>query len=1184
MDRVVVNSFEKGMILDLDYTKIPKGRYLLAKDITIYNKEGKNYVITNIMGNIEAFSVTDGFVPVGCAVHRGIMYVLSAKDDGSGEGEIGCYPSPTGTGFTHTYKALQNYDGGDMRSSDLQFYPQHRVEVVTKSYFDSSVNIYFADGNNPFKVVNNGFKDDGSTGEISYTQANFNTLISLILYPNTSPKIDDFSVSIGGILKYGMYSFFIRHVTATLDGTTYYDIPGPIPVYDGNDGDDSLAGGNAELRSNKKITLFLKDVDNTYDYVEIAYKRSFSDYGGLPVAEYGIINKRYKITGSSMDVEISGNEGERLIKESELEMKPSERNTPKSITIVDKRLWGANWKRANTRNDLLSDFASKIKIKYYSTTLPDDVWMNGSSGTQFRNIGNHKYIGYFSGETYPFGVVLELNNGTYTQVFSLNGADAFANTSPDYTVGGADKGNKSGIYRFPGPHMVPVQGNDVVTVLAVEFDMVDAVVSIMGDNPNSWIRFNVRSLHFVRGERKKNLQAQGMMIMASLPYIKDATDPATPTTPTEDCSVHGKYMNYGQEVGDSYYDYTQVRFPVDIIFDDCFWGRKWYNHSGDQPQAFNRQFPKKYAPVYRSYMPAFIKDAGNLDTLPNGNYLTRIFAMPGKYGFYSPEFLFNEINDINDCNYIYRIGKTLYKHGDIVYHSSIMNIHDNRGIWDPTVGNEFIEITDHPALPTRVPSWMIESVSAVNLLYNDDRIKSIDNKKMIGEETLVQPGNGGYYDYINAVDEPYSSIENTWFWSKESDDDPFGVHHQASNRSMILAKYLGIDITETISSSDDYDNYNLDIVNIYKEDPTTVDILQYESGILSDDYKFIGDTVLLDVLIGYYRDSTLDLHPVRIYDGDCFTQRFYFRHMQWGGSKFLYGLGNGNWNDEDAYDRPTMEDKIKYSFGVELGFVVQSTINTALRGEYKDYSYWPKEDYNWISQAYPDYKENFALNKGYSVVLSNNKFRVYDENIPNPTINYLGTIAYSDADIPGSIIDPFRSFRSGNYKNFDIKYGSIVKLAEYFDHMVSVWEDGILEHFVNERIAMGQGQGSVYGYGDVLSDKTLTLAEYGSQNQFGVGETETGIYGVDWKRGIIWMVKGQYSSTGRFFLSAYDLTEKEMVKTWLYNILDDAVDGITDKTADFKDDTIEGSGIVVGYDPVLGDIYFTVLYKKDQWQ
>ena len=1177
MDRTVVNVFEKGMVQDVDFSKIPQNKYFLAKDIAVYHKGAKTFVVTNIRGNIEVFQVTNNFVPIGYAVQRGIIYIFSANKDGSGEGEVGSYPYPDNGEFIRDYKPLQNLDGGDMRTDIFKFLPAHRLEVISKTYYDSSVNLYFTDANEVVRVVNNGFKDDGTVGDISYNSGTFETHLSLILYAKEFPYLNDFDVVSGGSFKYGSYIFYLRHKTKTMDTTTFTELVGLVPVFKGSEGDDDMEGGDAELRSDKKIVLDIKNIDSSYEYIEVAYRRSFSDYGGVAVHEYGIINKQFAITGTDMSIEITGNEGERLVTEQEMEMKPPEINTPKSITIVENRLWGANWKRKNVRHDLLNDFANKIKVRYGTASLPDKVWLNGNSDTQFKIVDNYKYIGYFSGETYAFGMVAELNDGTITQPYPLWGVDAFANNTPDYTVGGADKGNLRGIYRFPGPHQVPIHNSGHVTVLSVILDFTDAMNSVMENEDNAWIRFNVKAIHFVRTDRFKNLQAQGLMMMASKPFIEDGTSPAP--IPTEDASIDGQFIQYMQDdSGNTYYDYTQRKFSADEFYDNEFWGRLSYPHAGSTNDDYGRQFPEKYAPIYRGYAPAFKKDAGNLDHSPNANYLTRVFLKSGKYGFYSPEILFNELNATDNFNYVYRIGKTIYKHSDIVANSPTGNIHDNYGLWEHSIKAHTITTPNEANFPTRVPLWEVVAVKPEALLYNDERIIAIDNKIMIGEESLLQPGNDGYFDFINAADEPYSSVENTWFWSKESDEDPFGAHHQDSNRSFVLAKYVGIDINESLTAVNDYDNYNLDIVNIYKTNPNSVNILDYST--LSENYFFIGHPVYMEDLIGYVKAGTIGLHSEVIYDGDCFTQRFYFRQMQWGGSKFLYGLGNANWDDINAEDRPTMDDPIKYSFGIDMGFIVQSSINTALRGKYKDHSYWPNEDPDWIVGAYPDKKENFAMNKGYSDTDSDNSFRIYNKDDIYSTLDFIATIAYSDKDIAGSIADPFRVFRSANRKDFSMSHGPINKLAVYMDNLISIQDDAINQHYVNERIVMGKGEENVYGYGDVLADKTRMLAEYGSQHQFSIVETQTGVYGMDWKRGIIWNVTGKYGSTGSFYLVAVDITEQQLIKTWTEKVINDAVGGYTDRSTELRDDTINGSGLVAGYDPDLGNIYFTYMFRE----
>jgi len=59
---------------------------------------------------------------------------------------------------------------------------------------------------------------------------------------------------------------------------------GIIPVYIGNINDPkSIRGAIANERTDKLIKLKIKHIDKAYDYINLYYVRTTSDYGETPV-------------------------------------------------------------------------------------------------------------------------------------------------------------------------------------------------------------------------------------------------------------------------------------------------------------------------------------------------------------------------------------------------------------------------------------------------------------------------------------------------------------------------------------------------------------------------------------------------------------------------------------------------------------------------------------------------------------------------------------------------------------------------------------------------------------------------------------------------------------------------------------------------------------------------------------
>jgi hypothetical protein len=106
------------------------------------------------------------------------------------------------------------------------------------------------------------------------------------------------------------------------------------------------------------------------------------------------------------------------------------------------------------------------------------------------------------------------------------------------------------------------------------------------------------------------------------------------------------------------------------------------------------------------------------------------------------------------------------------------------------------------------------------------------------------------------------------------------------------------------------------------------------------------------------------------------------------------------------------------------------------------------------------------------------------------------------------------------------------------------------------------------------------MATFGTQHKWSVIEGDT-LYGVDWKRQVIWMVDLQRSTTGSRYLEAKDITKELYVKKWMRDTALVISGGDYDVTKKYADDTMNGDGIVTGYDPDTGDVYF-IFHKRTE--
>ena len=218
-----VNIFVKGIIQDIDIGNVPSDKYLTAWDIKLMDKEGQGFVLTNIDGSEIAFTLPSlisgkNFIPLGWVQHKNIIYIISCSDDDLGTGEIGSFPSvnPVSGKFTAEYRALNNYMVKDingvyqrsgMRSDLFHFNTAYMLDVQAKDHYDGSVDIYIADGLNPLRVINTGFNQEGLANTTVYNDETFETNVNLALSSKSILNVSSFSITTGGVFKYGNYIF-----------------------------------------------------------------------------------------------------------------------------------------------------------------------------------------------------------------------------------------------------------------------------------------------------------------------------------------------------------------------------------------------------------------------------------------------------------------------------------------------------------------------------------------------------------------------------------------------------------------------------------------------------------------------------------------------------------------------------------------------------------------------------------------------------------------------------------------------------------------------------------------------------------------------------------------------------------------------------------------------------------------
>jgi len=1178
----------------------------------------------------EEFQTSDGFIILGACQHDGIAYIFSYNDI-TGEGEIGSFPSPDPN--THiidrTYRPLYNYDDtlspgqnpGEFTSILFNFDSYHQIDCFARAEYDKSVNIYFCDYKNNNRVINSGFDKTGAVVNHLYCSKDFGSLINHIPLANGQVTCTLLDIQPIGILKYGNYFVYVRFCTKDFNATHWLAEFGPFAIFDGGGPTDTIGntmGGDYNKESNKKISIRLNNVDTTYYYVELAIVRYYSDQTGVILSECKKINNYYPIAGNTLSLDIIGNESSFPFTLELLLQEPSLSRISKTHDHLDKRYFGSNWKDLEVHSDELAAFAQLIRLSYddngpYETpavsymalqsvndnTRDLDPIYNGYKDSKLI----YHNVGYFRTETYCVGIIAKLKNGMLSEVYPTKGIDALGLDklliANEYNTPGSLLVNTKGIIRFPSNSISPMLKDfSRGQILALEVDFNYAMGSII---PNGWISENVEGFYIVRTERNKNLQYQGIMSACSMAY--------TVTPGLSDYTYwYSLFDKYGslyywhilQAYGSTYQDkWIGSAWGKNIKFGQpAYWntgngiytegvGHCFNLESGGCTATLNKQknhyYKEALFPFWRGYAPMHHiwtdqtgdSISGGDERVQNINYQTRWIMFPNAYAFYSFDFLFEQMNNIEDCRFLYDIANTSPMYWDADDHD-----HDNDSI---TYKGSYRKVIfdDRNGI---MPQLYFEDIKTYNYYQDQLKNKSLDwIKSKIGE-----PGNITYSKFIdssakflNETTDCYSNKQETLYWAHrhEGDDKYWTV------RSALSPKYIGLVTDDSEINGEDQwtykplKNYNLDIVGLYKKDPHAITDITVMYNIRDEKYYKITDFIDITTLTGARLKQN-------VFRGDCFLGRNYFKQRYWTGSNFgsdetAVGYDTVGVNEEEIDHIRRGYYTMRFTHGLIIGIVTENENNIALRHKGETTRFWPQADklYDFAITPYnTNGIESLLLNKGYNKTLGAMFFRHYNSDKPFDIQERKVRTFHSDKHVDGSFMDMYRSILPTYYKDYDIKYGQIVRTIAFMDNLISVQENAIIQHSVNEQQVKAPTTAGelVMGIGSILAEQRLLLAEYGSQHEWSVVAGTLGVYGWDWKKNIIWCVKEGKTAMGNSVLSSANLSTTKNIEKEIFDIKENINSLFTDHTEILEDNPINGNGISAGYDFKNKVVYFTI--------
>lgn len=1232
----ILNQFTKGIIADYDPLVIAGNQWVFPTlNIRISNKKGQGFIATVIDGNNFEFALSDGFLALGSCENNGICYIASYNKT-KNWGEIGCYPSPRDIDFAYNqpntttpppqppsfqrqYRPLLNFTSGTavpeitdtrvyMRTPAFNFDLEHQISMFAKESYDGSVDLYLADYKNPNRVINSGFTQEGKFLNRLYWYNDFFSNINQIQVTGTvlDADLNTIETGSGGSLEYGVYFAHFRYADANSNSTPFVFESNACQIFDGNiNSIIDVQGGECTEVSDKIIKFDLTDVDTSYAFIQVVLTKFYSNTFGVMMHDSYLIGTDYNITGSVMSLTITGRETMIPFDEALLSLPTATEVCCKDHIQINNRYYGANWKSSQRYHEALKKFALKITVSFDDNLTKDAGVMNPllSAGGQPDSLGQYTdfeftygHVGHFRGETYPFGIMAEMIDGSLSDVFPVIGKDEYLGL-----LGGGVT-NSEGIYRFPKQEFSPAFVDNKIHVLGVKFDNNDAI-TWLNDNTDPdvlWFKSNVRAIYYVRGQRRETLVAQGLAMNVSKAYI-DLNEPMAKVHLTSLCNIEndpaiiGAHANVHNDQSDSTYNgqkqYGQMAYNC---VDGGHVSTTWWSIDYTDPENNDVNHVYKGGllfPLYRGYMPMF---HAKLDwgSKRFRYYTSRWFLQPDKYAFYSPDTMFNPLGaDVANFKYIKRVGKTIDPAGTIV-------------------NDKWTKEQTWPNLSPKFDFCEMEDEMIVSGV--DRNIDEITNAYNIGAPNTHGPQNphNSYCNWFGSIDDGWGAADAGMYIEKHVANLGGSGYHPLvwSNRDIYSPAYIAIEIPD---GTDGYDNnlqnYNLDIVNVYKEniDDPAYDILNLYSITPPNTnvnlwYSKISNPIKMDYTIpGHGLDNETVL-----YKGDCFLQKFYFKqrtwlHSDWKDSDVAivgYTVSDSvstypdfNMSDPspwiDTPDTSVVGDntiKNRYAHGCILGIVVECKINSAMRhsNPANGASFYPRTPLSKNWSIFPNYNagaEALMYNYGYHRQESLHVWPHYNPYLLDQVKAFKTRIRHTPLNIPYAFTDAYRVFNSGDYKDYDLQYGQINALINYHSKLVSVQEGALNEHYFDQsQLKTPSTPGDlIMGLGPILSQSVRVLAEYGSQHQWSVNKMG---FGVDWRRRTIWGLGLASSDTGGTYVTAMNMGITFGIEKWIYELFD-SYDSRTDILNSLPDTPVNGLGIVTGYDPKYKDVIFTFLLK-----
>ena len=326
----------------------------------------------------------------------------------------------------------------DFVTDELKFDLEHPVNITPQYSYDGSVNLIINDGINVPRLINSRFSATGkNTYEIVdrkgdndtniYDQgAQFDIDTSLFKRVCTIPKLEYKGTASGGNLKIGNYHFYIKLSDADGNETDFVAESGLVSIFIGFSNPSSITTGVKNQNSYKGVSLYLSNIDLSYNYLYVYYSRYTAEQEENFNTEYKKIDKKFIVSNSgTATVNITGFEPTFDITDKDINLSYEIIDAAKTQEQCQNMLFLGNVHKQDIPYDKLQDlslhFLPYLEEKDYVCNIDENYIVSSTSQGYYNSEFIYKYTGYWNEELYRLGVVYILPNGQLTPVFNIRG-------------------------------------------------------------------------------------------------------------------------------------------------------------------------------------------------------------------------------------------------------------------------------------------------------------------------------------------------------------------------------------------------------------------------------------------------------------------------------------------------------------------------------------------------------------------------------------------------------------------------------------------------------------------------------------------------------------------------------------------------------------------------------------------